>query len=296
MTLQQEQANVPMGPGLCRHRLGVELRGLREAAALRLEDVAAALELATSTLSRIENGLAPARTGFVNTMLDMYRVSDQGCRQRLIDMAREAQRKSWLADFDDVLPAAALPYIGLESAASSVRSFAALTVPDLAQTADYARALHRAVYPLRSAHRIGKLAAVTMRRQELARGNSDQRLHLIAYESALLRRIGPPRVMAGQLDRLATMTADPSLTVQIVPLEQRCTVLAASFTVLSFDGPGAPDVACRGEVHDAADVIRRAREVAMLAATFGALSVSALPPEDSADLIRRLANLERNRL
>lgn len=82
------------GPDLCRHRLGSELRRLREAASLRLEDVAAALEVAPSTVSRIETGLQPTRTSFVYLMLDMYRVEDLESRRRLVNMAIDGQGKN----------------------------------------------------------------------------------------------------------------------------------------------------------------------------------------------------------
>lgn len=48
-----------------RHGLGSELRALRQARSLRLEDVAAKLEVAPSTLSRIETGKAPTKMSYL---------------------------------------------------------------------------------------------------------------------------------------------------------------------------------------------------------------------------------------
>lgn len=132
---------------ICRHCFGTEMRKLREAVPLRIEDLAATLGVATSTVSRIENGLAPARTSYVNVMLDMYGVDDPDCRRELADLAREGRHKGWRADYDALLPAVAATFLGLESAASLVRSFAALAVPDLAQTREYAAALSRITCP-----------------------------------------------------------------------------------------------------------------------------------------------------
>lgn len=295
MSAGRERVKVPVGPELCRHWLGIELRRLREAASLRLDDVAAVLEVAPSTVSRIETGKAPARATFVNAMLDMYRVDDPQARRRLAGMAREGWEKNWLSDFDDVLPAGALNYLGLESAASVVRSFAAFTVPDLAQTPGYAQALAGALYPPLSAAQAGKLAQVAMRRQELSCADAGRSVHLIADQSALLRQVGNQEVMTGQLDALAEMTADPSRTIQVAPLNWARTVVASSFTVLSFPWPDAPDVACRGEVRDTSGVTSRASEVTAMAGAFTALSQAALPPQESADLIRHLARSERDR-
>src|ERR1700678_4038470 len=83
------------GPGIRRQRLGAELRRLREDRYLRLEDVAARLGGATSTVSRIESGLAPTRTSYLAVMLDLYGLDDPGERAILTDLARDGRRKGW---------------------------------------------------------------------------------------------------------------------------------------------------------------------------------------------------------
>lgn len=80
------------GPTIRRHLLGAELRRLRLARSLRLEDAADRLSLAPSTVSRIEAGKAPARTSYVALMLDLYQVQDLGVRRTLTDLAREGRR------------------------------------------------------------------------------------------------------------------------------------------------------------------------------------------------------------
>ena len=92
-------------PTVRRHRLGAELRRLREARSLRLEDVAVILDVAPSTISRIETGGAPTRTSYLTVMLDLYQLHDPDQRRLLTDLAREGQRKSWWADHADSLPA-----------------------------------------------------------------------------------------------------------------------------------------------------------------------------------------------
>lgn len=66
-------------------------------------------------------------------MLDMYCVDDPDERAHMADMAREGQRREWWADCSDLLPAGMGGYLGLESAASEVRVFAADVVPALVQ-------------------------------------------------------------------------------------------------------------------------------------------------------------------
>ena len=134
-----------IGPTVRRRRLGSELRHLREAQSIKLEEVADRLGLAASTLSRIETGKAPTRTAYLSAMLDLYGVQDTVQRQTLTDMAREGHRKGWWTVWDDVLPTGFSVYVGLEAEAASLRVYEAQVVHGLLQTEDYARAVMTAV-------------------------------------------------------------------------------------------------------------------------------------------------------
>src|SRR5271155_3044928 len=151
-----------ISPTICRRRLGAELRRLRDAGGHRLEDVAAELGVAPSTLSRIETGKAPARTSYVNTMLDFYDVNDPRQRQYLAELAREGQRKGWWAQYDDVLPRGGDDFLGLEAAAASICTFTVQTIPGLLQTAGYAAAVIRATRPGFTDNQVQDLVTVTM--------------------------------------------------------------------------------------------------------------------------------------
>ena len=61
------------GPTVRRRRLGTELRRLRESNGFKLEEVAAQLGVAPSTLSRIETGKAPTKSAYLNQMLEIGR-------------------------------------------------------------------------------------------------------------------------------------------------------------------------------------------------------------------------------
>jgi transcriptional regulator with XRE-family HTH domain len=61
-----------IGPTVRRRRLGTELRRLREANSIKLEEVAEQLGVAPSTLSRIETGKAPTRSAYLSEMLKLY--------------------------------------------------------------------------------------------------------------------------------------------------------------------------------------------------------------------------------
>jgi transcriptional regulator with XRE-family HTH domain len=277
------------GPSFLRRRLGRELRQLREARSLLLEDVAAHLGVAPSTLSRIETGKAPTRTSYLTILLDLYGVDDADQRKRLADIAREGQRKSWWSDYEDLITAETGRYLGLEIAAEQVRSWSVLAVPGLLQTADYAEAVVRATRPDLTVSQARRLAAIPQGRQTLAR-SSGRRLNLIIDEAALLRPIAPPDVMADQMRQLAAATADPSVTVRVVALTTPHPVLSPPFALLSFSDPDDPGLACCAGLGNQPFITQHAEQVSTLHATFAALSRAALSPTDSTDLIRHLSN------
>jgi|HubBroStandDraft_1064217.scaffolds.fasta_scaffold119603_4 hypothetical protein len=83
-------------PGGVRRRLGQDLRALREASSMRLEDAARMLGVVPGTLSRIENGRAPARTMYVRVLLHACgRGDDSDLAARMTELAQASQRVSW---------------------------------------------------------------------------------------------------------------------------------------------------------------------------------------------------------
>src|ERR1700739_2266944 len=146
-----------MGPTVLRRRLGSELRKLRDANGLKLEEVAGQLGVAPSTLSRIETGKAPTKSAYLNQMLEMYGVVEPGQRQVLVDMAREGHRKGWWAAYDDVLPSGYDIYVGREEETTSLRGYEICVVHGLLQTPDYARAVLGEMFPRYGHEQIDRL-------------------------------------------------------------------------------------------------------------------------------------------
>jgi transcriptional regulator with XRE-family HTH domain len=280
------------GPVMRRRRLGADLRQLRVAKALRLEEVADHLGVAPSTLSRIETGKAPTRTSYLTFMLDLYGVDDPAQRRMFMDMAREGQRKGWWIAFDDVLPAGAGSYLGLEAEASALMVFQALAVPGLVRTAEYARALIVARRAWLPNDDVDRLVTVEMRRQDVVRGDHPIPVRLILDEAVLLRSIGSPEVMRAQLARLIEAGTEPSMTIQVLTLAgPPSRVVAPSFGILSFAEPGDTGVASAAGMRGQVQLEQRTADVQAMRVTFEALSKLALPPAESAGLIRRVAGL-----
>lgn len=275
-------------PTVARRRLGIKLRELREAQPLRLEDAAARLGLAPSTLSRIETGKAPTRHCYLASMLNMYGINDPELRQALVDLAREGMQKAWWTAHSDLLPDGAGRYFGMEAAAGLIRSYSTQTVPALLQTADYAAAACQVARPGLTGDQTRRLVAITKRRQKLVNDTGGS-LHVIIDESALARRIAPAAIMAAQLDHLRTSAARPSVTVHIAPLAAPIPVLSPSFAVLSFTDPSDADVAITYGPGSHVTISTDGSDVQVMLTTFTTLAKAALSPTDSLRMINNAA-------
>lgn len=277
---------VQVSSAVGRRRLGSELRRLRESRSLRLEDVAARLDVAPSTVCRIETGKAPTRVSYLTVMLDLYGVDDPDQRERMADMAREGQRKGWWAQCDDLLAPGVGSYLGLEAAACAIRSFADDVVPGLVQTRGYATAFYAASWPDVTADQVRRLAWLQTRRREMLVDGAE--LHLVLDEAVLRRTIGPAGVLTAQLEYLTAVAAWPWATVQVLCLAGSRPVLSDSFTLLSFADQADPDIGYVSGVRGRAIRQERASDVRALRNVFGELSRAALTSAESADLISAL--------
>jgi transcriptional regulator with XRE-family HTH domain len=276
-------------PGGNRHLLGAGLRRLREERSLRLEDVAGKLDVAPSTLSRIENGMAPARTSYVTVLLDVYEVSDPAERRRLTDLAREGQRKGWWDACADLLSAETGQYLDLEATARELLSYSGHVVPGLLQLPEYAEAAFLAARPGLTADEARALTVVQIQRRELVRRNRRLRLHLIFDESALVRPVGGARVLTGQLRRLAEHAASLNATVQVVGLGCAGQPVSPAFTILGLAEPQPSEVACVGGLGGQVAFAKRRADVRVARDVFDALARAAMSPADSLSLIEKTA-------
>jgi transcriptional regulator with XRE-family HTH domain len=278
----------PSAPTARRRRLGLELRRLREAAGIKLDQVANRIDLTTSTLSRIETGKAPCRTTYLTAMLDMYGVTDPQQIQLLKDMAREGQRKGWWADYDDITAEFGI-YVGLEEAAASLRTFEAQRVHGLLQTSDYAHAVFRASDRKATAEQIDRQASLRMKRQEaLTRSDSPLELWVIMDEAVLHRPVGGPAVMRAQLDKLLEAAELPNITVQVLPFSQGAHAgINGPFCIIEFPGEDPPTVYIDSPAGNL--FLDKPHQVRRWAGAFDQLRAEAMSPADSRELIARLS-------
>lgn len=279
----------PSAPTARRRRLGLELRQLREAAGLKLDQVAGQVGVDSSSLSRIENGKQFCRTAYLTTMLNLYGVTDPKQIQLLKDMAREGQRKGWWADYDDNLTEEFGIYVGLESVAASLRSYEAQLVPGLLQTRDYARAVFRAGDKKASTEHIDRLTELRMKRQEaLTRPSDPLELWAILDEAVLRRLTGGRKVMRAQLGKLLEATELPNLTLQALPFTQGAHAgINGPFCLLDFPGGDPPTVYVDSPAGNI--FLDKPHQIRRWAEAFDQLRAEALSPADTREMIATLS-------
>jgi len=131
------------GPTVQRLVLGSQLRQLRESRGITAEQAAESIRGSHSKISRMEHGRVGFKERDVGDLLTLYGVTDSEERAALLNLAREANTPGWWHAYSDILPSWLEPYVGLEAAASVIRTYEVQLVPGLLQTEDYARALIR---------------------------------------------------------------------------------------------------------------------------------------------------------
>jgi len=234
---------VRSGPTALRMALGAQLRRLREAGDLTTGEAAEAIRATHSKISRLERGRSAARQRDVADLLTLYGVTDEAERERLLTLTRQAAAPGWWQQYSDILPRWFELYIGLEKAASIVRTYEVQFVHGLMQTEDYARAVILITNSHAPAEEIDRRVSIRMKRQQRLTEPDPPELWAVLDEAALRRAPGGRNVMRAQLEHLLQITDLPNVTLQIVPFHAGPHAAAGGpFTILRFSEPDVPDL------------------------------------------------------
>jgi transcriptional regulator with XRE-family HTH domain len=223
--------------------LGNQLRRLREAGGITPDEAGYEIRGSRSKISRIEHGRVGFKERDVADLLTLYGVTDERMRDGMLALARQANSPGWWAKYSDILPDWFEPYLGLETAASLIRSFELQFVHGLFQTEDYAHAVTALGHGSASTDETERRVSLRMRRQEVLTSADPPRVWFVIDEAALRRPIGGRQVMRTQLKHLLEAAALPHVTIQVVPFRRGGHAAAGgSFTILRFAAPDLPDV------------------------------------------------------
>jgi transcriptional regulator with XRE-family HTH domain len=230
------------GPTVQRLVLGSQLHRLREARGVTAEQAAEAIRGSHSKISRMEHGRVGFKERDVADLLTLYEVTDAEERAALLNLARKANTQGWWHAYSDVLSAWLEPYVGLEAAASVIRTYQIQFVPGLLQTEGYARALIRQGSAT-SEEEIARRSELRASRQDILRRPDAPQLWVVVDEGALRRPVGSRAIVREQLRYLVEMADHPAVTLQILSFSTGAhSAMGGPFSILRFAEPDLADV------------------------------------------------------
>jgi transcriptional regulator with XRE-family HTH domain len=275
-------------PTVRERRLATELRRLREASGLTLEEAAQRLGWSKTKLSRIENVLRRVDVSEVDGLLELYGVTGERHEALIKFTSTAGQRDWWDAE---PLRTDYVTYIGLEAEAEALSCYSMGVIHGLLQTEEYAHhVIQAALMRSKPPSAVGRRVSVRATRQAvLTERDEPLRFWSIIDEAVLRREIGGQEVMRAQYERLLELAELPNVTLQVMPAAAGAHPgVIGPFSILNFPEQYFPDVVYV-ESMTGALYIEDESQVHMHTLAFEQMQATALNPGESAKLIGRRA-------
>lgn len=275
-------------PTVLRILLGTQLRRLRTERGISREDAGYSIRASHAKISRLELGQVSFKERDVADLLTLYGVTDPDERAPLIALAKQANAPGWWHKYGDLLPSWFEVYIGLEGAASAIRTFENQFVPGLLQSPAYARAVIELGNERAAPDELDRRVQLRVARQRRLTGDDRLNLWAVIDEAVLRRALGGPEAMREQIEHLLAMTAERNVTVQVMPFDRGGHAAAGgSFSILRFPERELPDVVYMEQLTSAL-YLDKAAESEHYVKVMDRLSVQAQEPKESRRFLESL--------
>ncbi len=286
------QVSGPLGP---RRRIAAVLKQWRDNSGESLNEVADALLISTSKLSRLENAEGKPRLRDVRDLIQHYGKEHMSMATQLMRWVEAAEATGWWTDFDDeVLQDRGRLDIHLayEADAAVERVYTLPFVPALLATDDYAEAVYREM-ERRPEDQIGPLMDIRHKRQEALKrraGLAPLKLVAVTHESTLRQFVGPPKILRDQLDELLVRSREDNVTLYVFPFEaQPVPSMTCMYAYFEYQDPSDLEQdLVRIETHAGFRTIDDPSRVAEYRKAHDTLINSSLGEDASRDLIRSI--------
>ncbi|WP_240506567.1 helix-turn-helix domain-containing protein [Thermoactinospora rubra] len=277
------------GPTALRMLLGTQLRKLREAKGVTREEAAHLIRGSESKISRMELGRVGFKARDVADLLTLYGVEDPEARKSVLDLVDQANEPGWWYRYNDVLPGWFQAYIGLEEAASRIRTYEVQFVPGLLQTKEYARAVVTAGSAGITQDEIARRVDLRLERQRVLDRPNGPVFWAVIDEAALRRPIGGVEVMRAQLEHLIDLMRQPRITIQVMPFSYGGhSAEGGAFSIMRFPEPDLPDIVYVEQLASALYLDKR-EEVDRYSQVMERLCAVSTTPDETVDLLRQIA-------
>ncbi|WP_280676959.1 helix-turn-helix transcriptional regulator [Kitasatospora sp. MAA19] len=179
-----------------------------------------------------------------------------------------------------------------ESQALTISEFAALIVPGVLQTPEYAHAIFLGAEPTRTDEELAQLVAARLERAHAVTGSTGPELWYILDEAVLRRVVGTRSISAAQLRHLADLMIRRRVIIQVVTYEAGAhALLEGLLCLMTF--ADAPPLAYSEGPH-AGQLLDDSRLVARCHRSYDLVRAAALSPEASLALILSAAEEHEN--
>ena len=239
----------------------------------------------------METGQGSATARDVRDLCNLYEVTDQAERDRMMTLAREGKGPARWQRYE----LAYATYAELEEEALAISAFQSSVVHGLLHTADYARANHESSMPRLHPDVINLQIEAKLIRQRILTQANPPSFAVVLDEAALHRLVGGRQVMAAQLAKIADMSALPNVKVQVLPFELGAhPAMESNFTILQLPDPTPGVVFVEGMIGSA--YLDRPQDLKRYHDIFIELQSIALSPKDTGDLIAKLLRVYKDGL
>lgn len=275
--------------------LGETLRGLRQERDLSIQQVAKAVEMDRTLLTRIENGQRRVPADVSMTIAEHLGIEQHSMRwQEFYALARDAAQSGWWESraFKGLSARQALP-ADLEAGAARIRWYDFALIPGLLQSPAYLRARHDAAITNDQSSDNPVEIRARERRQQEALDTGGPRIEVIVEETVIRRLMVPQPVMLEQLEYLLELIdGNDQIDFRILPVGGELLGLRAPrspWEIYDFAAGDPPLVMVESLTEDV--LLRDHAEVANHDRLWRRLHEIALPPERSRQLIARNAEI-----
>ncbi|MFF8281488.1 helix-turn-helix domain-containing protein [Streptomyces albus] len=284
-----EREGTGMSPAVPRRVLGIRLRRLREAQYISPREAAEAIRVTPRHIEDVEQGRTGCALRDVADLLTIYGVTDESERAVLTALAQQAGRPGWWHAFQGVVPGWLHNYLGLEQAASVIRTYEVQFVPGLLQTREYARAVIELAHEEEPEAGIQRRVELRMRRQQILFGPRSPHLWAVIDEAALRRPVGGAATMRAQLRHLIALSELPQVTVQIMPFSAGGHAAAGGpVTLLRLPESELSDVVYLEQL-DSACYLEDETDIEAYRRVTDRLVTRSMPPDETREMLRTIA-------
>jgi transcriptional regulator with XRE-family HTH domain len=248
-----------------------ELKELREAAGLSLQQLSDRVHFDRSYLHKLETG---ERLGELETIKALDNFYGTRHLQKLWRLAkRESVRQKYA------------PFMEREEKAATRYEYAAATVPGLLQTEEYATEQLR-TDSRKTEAQLERAVELRMSRQEFLRREQPPTYRVILDEAVLRRAMKDVEAWNGQLAHIIEAAELPNVTIQVLPFDAGIQhVLGGSLTIL-WEKNGSSVAYLESAAHG--HLVTDSLEVEHFRLSYDQLRDVALSPQESLEFIRSL--------